>query len=406
MADFNSSLPVRTQTNGDVAVKIVDGTTVSQALGVDASGRLTIKLDDGAGNAVTSQASGAQRALDVGINVSGVQIDPRQIRLLTATDVVTAQQGSAPWSQNLTQVGGSTIALGQALMAASLPVVIASNQSAIPVSQSGSWTVTTTQGTSPWVTSDLADGSVAGGTAGTKSLLGGGIFNTAAPVLTNGQQASLQLDSSGNLDVNLKTPIPAGTNSIGTVILGAGTAIAGKIEITDGTNVAGVSPASTAVTATQPALAVGLSPNSPLPAGTNAIGSVLANIQVANAAVSATNPVPVALVSSTPGTAVQDYHTSASLATGSSVVFTYTVAAGHTFSFERAWASASGKIKAVVAIAGTTAFAGFNSTANPNIDITVVAPPTVAAAATVTITITNDDLLAMDVYATIEGNQN
>lgn len=339
MADFNSSLPVRTQTNGDVVVKVVDGTTVSQALAIDSSGRPTVKLDDGTGNAITSQANGAQRALDVGIDVAGVQIDPRAIRALTAADVVTAQQGSAPWSQNLTQVGGSTIALGQALMAASLPVVIASNQSAIPVTQS----------TSPWVTKDLADGSVTGGTAGTFSLLSGAIFNTVAPTLTNGQQASLQLDAAGNLDVNLKTPIPAGTN---------------------------------------------------------AIGSVLANIQVANAAVSNTNPVPVTITSSTPGTAIQDYHTAVALAAGSTTTFTYTVVAGHTFNLARAWASASGKIKAVVSYGGNTAFVGFNSTANPNIDITFNAEPTVAAAATVTVAITNDDLLAMDVYATIEGNQN
>jgi hypothetical protein len=46
------------------------------------------------------------------------------------------------------------------------------------------------------------------------------------------------------------------------------------VEITDGTNVAGISPASTAAMATQPAVVVGLSPNSPLPAGSNTIGSV------------------------------------------------------------------------------------------------------------------------------------
>jgi hypothetical protein len=46
------------------------------------------------------------------------------------------------------------------------------------------------------------------------------------------------------------------------------------VEITDGTNVAGVAPASTAAIATQPAEVVALSPNSPLPAGTNALGTV------------------------------------------------------------------------------------------------------------------------------------
>lgn len=42
-----------------------------------------VKLLDGAGTSVTSQTSGAQRALDVGINVAGVQIDPRTAPTLT-----------------------------------------------------------------------------------------------------------------------------------------------------------------------------------------------------------------------------------------------------------------------------------------------------------------------------------
>lgn len=47
---------------------------------------------------------------------------------------------------NLIQVGGAAVALGQALSAASIPVVIASNQSAVPVSG----TLTVNQGTDPW----------------------------------------------------------------------------------------------------------------------------------------------------------------------------------------------------------------------------------------------------------------
>lgn len=90
MSDFASSLPVRTENPGDVVVKLGDGTTPTQQLAIDSSGRTTVKLDDGSGNLITSQASGAQRALDVGINVSGVQVDPRAIRALTSTDVVSA----------------------------------------------------------------------------------------------------------------------------------------------------------------------------------------------------------------------------------------------------------------------------------------------------------------------------
>ncbi len=50
------------------------------------------RLQDGLGNNVTSQTSAGQRALDVGVTVSGAHIDPRSIRPLTASDVVTVQQ--------------------------------------------------------------------------------------------------------------------------------------------------------------------------------------------------------------------------------------------------------------------------------------------------------------------------
>lgn len=94
MSDLNSSLPVRTENNGDVVVRVGDATTPSQQMTIDASGRIAAKLDDGAGNAVTSQVNGAQRALDIGINVAGVQVDPRAVRALTSADIVTVVQAT------------------------------------------------------------------------------------------------------------------------------------------------------------------------------------------------------------------------------------------------------------------------------------------------------------------------
>ena len=61
-------------------------------------------LRDSLGNLITSQANGSQRALDVGINVAGVQIDPRQIRALTNADVVTVEQGTSPWVVSATNL--------------------------------------------------------------------------------------------------------------------------------------------------------------------------------------------------------------------------------------------------------------------------------------------------------------
>ena len=53
--------------------------------------------------------------------------------------------------------GGSLITQGQKTMASSLPVAIASDQSAIPSSQSGTWTVQpgNTQNTTPWLTDNF-----------------------------------------------------------------------------------------------------------------------------------------------------------------------------------------------------------------------------------------------------------
>ena len=334
MSDFNSSLPVRTQNAGDVAVQLVDGTVTTQKLAIDSSGRIIAKLDDGSGNVITSQVNGAQRALDVGIDVAGVQIDPRSIRTLTSADVVTANQGTA--------------------------------------------------GAAAWLTKDAANGSAAGGTAATSSELVGGVFNTTPPTLTTGQQAAIQLDSSGNVKTALTAALPTGNNIIG------------RVEVTDGTG--------TSIGSTSGALNVAVT--QALPNGANAIGSVLANVQVAGAAVTAANPLPVTMSASVSGTAIQQALTSASLAVGASATLTYTVVAAHTFNLQRIFAAASGKIKVVVQLGATTIFVGFNSTANPNVDITVISPPLLAAASTVNVIITNLDILAQDVYATVEGNQN
>jgi len=83
------------------------GTTTAQTLRVvlptdqtaipaTQSGTWSVRTQDGAGNLLTSQVNGTQRALDVGIDVAGVQIDPRAAspgtitnRSGTATNVVS-----------------------------------------------------------------------------------------------------------------------------------------------------------------------------------------------------------------------------------------------------------------------------------------------------------------------------
>lgn len=69
---------------------------------------------------------------------------------------------------SLASIDSKTPAAGQALMAASSPVVLASNQSAIPVSQSGGWTVAAMQ-SGLWSTS----------VAGTVSTIQSGVWSVA-----------------------------------------------------------------------------------------------------------------------------------------------------------------------------------------------------------------------------------
>lgn len=86
--------------------------------------------------------------------------------------------------------------------------------------------------------------------------------------------------------------------------LPAGTATLGSVKITDGTNTAAVKAASTAPVATDPAAVVSFSPNSPLPAGTATIGAVkitdgtnVGAVKAASTAATATDPAIVVSLS-------------------------------------------------------------------------------------------------------------
>ena len=115
MSDFDSSLPVRTQQNGDVVTFLADATTPSQLAKIDSFGSQQNVLKDASGNAIGSELI-----------------------------------SSSYWLQ----------------------VVMPGNGPSAP------------------------------GTASAFSVLAGGIYNLTPPTLTDGQQASLQLDPNGRLLVD------------------------------------------------------------------------------------------------------------------------------------------------------------------------------------------------------------
>lgn len=430
MSDYNSELPIRSQLPGqvlpdDIIIKIGDGTNpTTQLSSVDTHGSLQSRIADASGNVISSQLLSTNYWLQV--------VEPSNGPTAPGTAATFSTQVGGVFNS-----GGITLTTGQ--------------QSSVQLTSTGALIVSATL---PY---DENYGTVGANTLRTASQIGNATgaadFNYGTVGAQTLRVASQIGNSTGAADYGAGSTDAQTLRVSANQGVAAATSAAWPIKVTDGTNVAGISPASTAATATQPGLVVALSPNSPLPTGTNSIGTVnasnfpttvdtnygavgsstirvasqignstgaadygngatdgqtlrvAANLAVGGANVTVANPVPVTITSASSGTPIQYYATSVALAAGASATITYTVPASHTFSLEQVWASASGKIKAVFQNGANTFYVGFNSTANPNIVYTVTAPPTIAAAGTVNIVITNDDKSAMDVYAGVDGNQ-
>lgn len=362
MSDINSGLPIRSQLPGqanydDLIVKIGDGATPSQLLAIDSAGLVGSKIHDGAGSAITSQVNGSQRALDVGVNVAGVQIDPRAIRALTSADIVTSNQGAAaashagPWWIRLTD---------------------GTNDSALL--STGELKVSVTQ----LLTEDHNFGAVGANTLRVASLLG---------------------NATGAADFNLGT-IGAQTLRVAAQLGNA----AGVLDYNFG-----ASSAQTLRVAAVLGNATGA-----VDYGNGATGAqtqrVAANLAVAGADVSATNPIPVSFSAAPIGTPKNDFNTASAIAAGATSNHDYAITASKTFQGKKIWASASGLMKIEVQVSPdgstfSTLWVGFNSTADANISIDM--DQTVflesGTGAKIRIIRTNMDKKAQDVYSTISG---
>lgn len=103
------------------------------------------------------------------------------------------------------------------------------------------------------------------------------------------------------------------------------------------------------------------------------------------------------------------YDSSVDVAVSGTAEHDYTVTALKTLQLRKIWASASGRIKAELILDPTgtpeTVFTGFNSTANPNIDIPVEGLLEIAAGTVVRVLITNMDEDTQNVYSTILGTE-
>lgn len=306
MATFNwpsisvtaSSAPI--QYNRDTIA-----TTVSQDTATASNSRpLPVLPMDTAGNSagtklLSTQVLGTDRALITnsvihGFNTSGgvyvdIKANPSGALTVDATQsgtwninnisgTVSLPTGAAT-ETTLAAISTKTPALGQALMAASSPVVIASNQSAIPASQSGTWNITNVSGTVSLPTGAATETTLAGASAKLPATLGQKTMAASMAVALASDQSSIPTAASQSGTWNI-------TNVSGTVSLPTGaataalqTALNAQIPTTLGTKTAAASMSVTLA-----------SDQAALPSSRNANATVGASTSVGTTAVTETAP--------------------------------------------------------------------------------------------------------------------
>lgn len=214
-------------------------------------------------------------AMPVGyFNTSGVQTN-----IATEATLLSANQNladilldTADIEIAVEAINTKTPALGQAAMAGSVPVAIATDQSAIPVSQSGTWNINNISGTISLPTGAATEATLSTLNAKVVTVDTGAVtISTALPAGNN---------NIGDVDVASLPSIPAGNNNIGdvdvaslpvafdagnssattqrVVIATDQAAVATKAPVnTSGSQTDATLTATTAATATAPANAVG-----------------------------------------------------------------------------------------------------------------------------------------------------
>ena len=404
MSDFNSSLPVRTENNGDVAAKIVDGTIPSRALTVNADG--SVNVTDNGGS----------------LTVDGVDFDIRDID--AAQDNIAISDGTDTLAinadgsinvnfsvdKNYGTVGANTLRtaaqIGNATGAADFnagatgaqTLRVEANQGA-PNTAANKWPVSITDGT------DTVNVTAAGEL---------NVISTAQPGVDIGDVTVN--NGAGAAAVNIQD----GGNSI-TV---DGTVSASNFPATVDTNY-GTVGANTIRTASQIGNATGGANFNAGATGAQTL-RVEANQGEANAvadawpvkltdgvdtvAVNTDGSINVVVSDTAPGTPINNYNTVASVAGGATSNHDYTVTAAKTLSLNQIEAAGSGKMKIEVQVETgvasgvfNTRWVQFNSTANTNMSIHIENPISVAAGVRVRVIRTNKEGSTQDVYSTISG---
>lgn len=181
-----TELPAGTQNIGDVDVVTVPAPLSTTGGGTEATALRVTIANDSTG-LVSVDDNGGSLSVDDGGNV--LSVDDAGGSLTVDTPQLPAALVGSRLDTNIgAWMGATTPTVGQKAMVASIPVVIASDQTPVDVAQSGTWTVQ--QGTPPWTVA----GTDADGAAPTEN-----------PVLTAGQDGtnvqSFKTDTTGRQEV-------------------------------------------------------------------------------------------------------------------------------------------------------------------------------------------------------------
>lgn len=109
-------------------------TSSTQIAGVNGSGNLTPVSVDNAGNVNVVIAGGLANPLPVTDSTTHSELTTITANQTNGTQVTSVNNFPSEQNVNVNQVGGSAVSLGQKASTASIPVVVASDQSTLPVS--------------------------------------------------------------------------------------------------------------------------------------------------------------------------------------------------------------------------------------------------------------------------------
>jgi fructose-specific phosphotransferase system component IIB len=380
MSDFNSSLPVRTENDGDVVIKVADATTPSQQLKVEADGSINVNADITATDLdirdlvfATDKVdvSGSEVSLDSAtlaalenITVSATDLDIRDLAF--ATDSVDVSGSSVTvtatdldirdlaFATDSVDVSGSEVSLDAGTLAALENITVSATDLDIR---------------------DLAFATDKVDVSGSEVSLDAGTL------------AALENITVSATDLDIRD-LAFATDSVD--VSGSSVSITGDVNVTQGTDPWIVSATDLDIRDL-----------------THASDSIKVGDGTDFLAVNSDGSINVVMQEDS-GTETVRYNTAAAVAGGASSNHDYAFTAAS--KLYQVWASASGKLKIEVQIetgAATGVFntiaVGFNSTSNPNIEFELSKYAAIPLGARVRVIRTNRDNQAQDVYSTIVG---